>query len=93
MDLLPRLARAALRSPWCPMAVWVDGMRVYFPSSQETSPFLSARASTRPPPDLERFLRVAHLQAVEIFTLSETPARYQATGSACGTILLWTRIR
>ena len=80
---------------WCPMAIWVDGVRVFAPGSEETSPL-----RTRPPdpnaptapPDFRQW-KVHDFQAVEVYTAAQTPARFQATGSSCGTILLWSRIR
>lgn len=85
-------------SRWCPMAIWLDGVRVYAPNSQDTSPFASPPSASRlermhnPPPDMDQF-KVAELQAVEVYSLSETPMRFQTTGSSCGTLLLWTRIK
>lgn len=68
----------------CPMAVWLDGIRIYAPN---------ALGGSEPPPDLDRW-EPTDFQTVEVYPgPSETPTQYQTTGSACGTILLWTRIR
>jgi len=63
----------------CFMSVYVDGARYYSPEMNEV------------PPDLDR-LNVLTLEAVEIYrSPAEVPVEYNATGSACGLILLWTR--
>jgi len=78
--------------PVCPMAIWVDGLRVYAPSSQLTSPFGTSRMTELDAYDLDQH-GVFEIQAVEVYSVSQTPARYQTTGSGCGTVLLWTRRR
>jgi hypothetical protein len=69
----------------CPMAIWVDGIRVYEP-----------RAGSGPandPPDINQWT-VRGLEAMEIYRgPAETPAQLAGTGAQCGTIVLWTRKR
>lgn len=67
----------------CPMAVWLDGLRVFAPSST---------GGGIPPPDLSQW-SVRELEAVEVYSLAQTPARFAGTGASCGTVLLWTRRR
>jgi hypothetical protein len=38
-------------------------------------------------------LRVSEYQAVESYSGSQIPMQYNATGSACGVLLFWTRER
>jgi len=84
-----RLIALGRSGTWCPMAIWVNGIRVYAPSSEETNPFRRTLA-----PGENAFLdnwHVTDLQLVEVYNVADTPSRFQATGSSCGTILLWTR--
>ena len=74
------LDRSCPAVPLCYMAVWVDGIRVFAPGMGQ------------PPPDLSRY-RVADLVGVEVYAgAAETPLELNATGSSCGTIVLWTRM-
>ena len=62
----------------CYLSVYLDGIRVWAPGNKE-------------PPNLDDF-QLASLQAIEMYRgPSELPTQYQATGSACGAILLWSR--
>jgi hypothetical protein len=64
----------------CPMAVWLDGVRIYQPG-QGT------------PPSIDDW-PVAQLDAIEIYRgAAETPGDLGGTGASCGTIVLWTRRR
>lgn len=59
-------------------AIVLDGARFWVPGSGE-------------PPDINQFT-VQGIQAIEIYRgPAETPIQYQATNSACGVLLLWTR--
>ncbi len=63
----------------CYMAIYLDGIRVWAPGLPD-------------PPDLNR-LRTNMYEGVEIYRgPSELPTRYAGTGSACGAVLLWTRV-
>ncbi len=62
----------------CYVSVYLDGVRIW-------------TAGTREPPNVDDF-PVVSLQAIELYRgPSELPTQYQATGSACGAVLLWSR--
>jgi hypothetical protein len=64
----------------CPMAIWVDGLKLYAPG-----------ARLGPIPDLNDY-PVSQLEGVEIYgSEAETPAELGGQGAGCGTIVLWTR--
>jgi hypothetical protein len=64
----------------CPMAVWVDGIKIYAPG-----------ARMGPIPDLNDY-PISELEGVEIYGgEAETPAELGGRGAGCGTIVLWTR--
>jgi hypothetical protein len=102
----PRTGRSLAmgRGASCPMAIWLNGHLVYRPSMQETSPDPSARILQRggavraqpgdqqAPPDLDQW-KVSDLEAVEVYSVAQTPIQYAITGGGCGTILLWTRVK
>ena len=68
----------------CYAQVYLDGIRVYAPG-QLTG---DKRGFS-----IDQF-RVSDVQAIEIYKgAASTPAQFNATGSACGTIVLWTRER
>ena len=68
----------------CPATLYVDGIRVY-DSSIDPDPKLI--------PDLSR-MSTRDYAAVEYYAGGATiPARYNATSSGCGVLLLWTRER
>jgi hypothetical protein len=63
----------------CYVSVFLDGISLYTTGSIE-------------PIDLNQFA-VNGLEAIELYRgPSETPIQYQGTGSACGALLLWTRV-
>jgi hypothetical protein len=63
----------------CYYQLIVDGSRVY---SYD-------RSTTTLPPDINEFL-VDQIEAVEVYAGgAQTPAKYNATGSACGTVVIW----
>jgi hypothetical protein len=63
----------------CYLSIYVDGVRVWAPGQAE-------------PPNVDQVASIVSLEAIEIYRgPSETPIMYQNTGSACGTVLLWTR--
>ncbi len=65
---------------FCPLAVYVDGALLWSPGMGEL------------PPDMAPIM-ARQLEAVEVYRgPSETPIEYQATGSSCGVLLLWTRL-
>lgn len=83
----------------CPMAIWVDGLRLYAPDASSAGVFTRRIARTpidtgsNAPPNIDQW-SVADLQAVEVFAgPAQTPPQFQVTGSTCGTILLWSRGR
>jgi hypothetical protein len=64
----------------CPMAIWVDGLKIYAPGERRG-----------PIPDLNDY-PIAQLEGVEIYGgEAETPAELGGRGAGCGTIVLWTR--
>jgi len=69
----------------CWMQVIVDGMAVYKPEYQ-----FPPRAL--PPPDLSREYVVSEIEKMEVYTSAAgTPAEFNSTSAACGTIVIWTR--
>ena len=65
---------------FCPLAVYVDGALLWSPGMTEL------------PPDIAPIM-ARELEAVEVYRgPSETPVEYQGTGSACGVLMLWTRV-
>ena len=63
----------------CPMAIWLDGVRIYFPGSGF------------PTQDIDQFT-VQNLEGIEIYAgPAETPGELGGTGAGCGTLVLWTR--
>jgi hypothetical protein len=68
------------RDEYCWMSVIWDGHPLYW-SGSGTSP-----------PDLGRLMRVADLEAIEIYrSAGEAPTEYSGASGACGVILLWSR--
>lgn len=65
----------------CPMAVWLDGTRIFVPGSGMPAPSIDD-------------IPVAQLEAIEVYRgAAETPAELGGLGAACGTVVLWTRRR
>jgi outer membrane receptor for monomeric catechols len=78
------LANKERKDTRCFAQIYLDGIRVYAPG-QNTG---DSRGFS-----IDQFM-VLHLQAIEIYKgPGSTPAQYNSTGSACGTVLLWTRDR
>ncbi|MGE0441327.1 MAG: carboxypeptidase-like regulatory domain-containing protein [Gemmatimonadales bacterium] len=87
----------------CAMAIWVDGLRVYAGEAQKLSANSVGRlrpnsglstggAADDGPPNIDKW-RAEEITAMEIYVgPGRTPIQYQMTGSACGTILIWTRM-
>ncbi len=74
----------ALGRGGCPMAIWVDGLRIWAPTTL---------GQPTPPPDLDQW-QPADLQVVEVYVgTARTPMEFQVTGSACGSLVIWTRHR
>ncbi len=81
----------SLSGPGCPMAIWVDGVRVWEPRAGTRSSAVPNPALD--PPDINQWA-VNGLEAIEVYRgASETPPQLGGTGAACGTIVLWTRKR
>lgn len=83
----------------CPMAIWVDGMRVYAPNAIEAGEFTKTTGAfardtaMNPTPDLDHW-SVADLATVLIYAGGvQVPSQWQVTGASCGTIVLRTRRR
>lgn len=69
----------------CWMQVIVDGMAVYKPEDQFPPRSL-------PPPDFSREYVVSEIEAMEVYaSAAGTPAEFNSTSAACGTIVIWTR--
>ena len=63
----------------CFMSVYLDGA-LYYSASMPGAPF-----------DMSRF-PIHQLQGVEVYrSAAEMPVEYNATGSLCGVVLLWTK--
>lgn len=79
----------------CPMAIWLNGVLVYRPDMATTSAFRRGRIPREEqggPPSVDHWL-TGDLEAVEVYSVAETPIQYAVTGGGCGTMLLWTRSR
>ncbi|MDZ4675756.1 MAG: carboxypeptidase-like regulatory domain-containing protein [Gemmatimonadota bacterium] len=76
----------------CFLAVWLDGMVLWEPGNYYRDPSNPLKGwQGEPPPDLDRFRTVA-LEAVEVYTVAQTPAQYRGSlSNICGVVLLWTR--
>lgn len=76
--------KGAVGEPYCSLPaacyaqVFVDGIRIYSFDPRIT------------PPNLDDF-KLQDVEAIEVFRGAETPQQYNATGSACGTVLVWLR--
>ena len=63
----------------CYYSVYLDGVRLWVSGSKE-------------PIDINQFA-VNGLEGIELYRgPAETPIQYQGTGSACGVVMLWTRV-
>lgn len=63
----------------CPMAIWLDGVRIYFPGSGS------------PTQDIDQFT-VQNIEGIEVYPgPAETPGELGGTGAGCGTLVIWTR--
>jgi Carboxypeptidase regulatory-like domain/TonB-dependent Receptor Plug Domain len=63
----------------CPMAIWLDGQRIYYPGSPMGTL------------DIDQFT-IQNLEAVEVYAgPAETPSELGGTGAGCGTLVLWSR--
>ncbi len=78
--------RAFCAASTCPVALFVDGLAVFNPAVTKLSP----RDET---PDLNGYT-TADFSGIEFYAGGATiPPRFNATGSSCGVLLLWTRDR
>lgn len=76
----------------CPMSIMVDGAMIYRSTGVQIHTKQIAPEPLAPPPDLNAFLGVADLQAIEIYRrASEVPVEFGGRNTACGVIVLWTR--
>jgi len=63
----------------CPMAIWLDGQRIYYPGSPMGTL------------DINQFT-IANLEGIEVYAgPAETPGELGGTGAGCGTLVLWSR--
>ena len=76
----------------CFLAVWLDGVLLWEPSNYYRDPSNPLKGwQGEPPPDLDRF-RTITLEAIEVYTVAQSPAQYRGgLSNMCGVILLWTR--
>jgi hypothetical protein len=63
----------------CPVTIYLDGALFYM-----SQPGVN-------PPDVRNMLASDYAGAEYYVSAAETPAEYNATGSGCGTLVLWTR--
>lgn len=76
----------------CPMSIIVDGAVIYRSTGVQIHTKQTAPVPLAPPPDLNAFLGVADLQAIEIYRrASEVPVEFGGRNTACGVIVFWTR--
>jgi hypothetical protein len=69
----------------CLFSVYQDGIEIYHQSEP------NERIPQQPPVDLRQLLS-QEFEAIEVYVgLGQIPAEYNATGSMCGLILLWSR--
>ena len=66
-------------APACYMSIYLDGARIWVWGNSEI-------------PDIDQLISVNGVEGIEAYRgPSELPVQFQATGSACGAVLLWTR--
>lgn len=69
----------------CEMSVYIDGVWMGGGGAPGT-------ASSKAPPDLNREIEMAQVQAIEVYRgAAEVPVEYGGTRGACGVVLVWTR--
>ena len=69
----------------CLMSIYIDGVWMGGGGAPGT-------ASSKAPPDLNRELEMAQVQAIEVYRgAAEVPVEYGGTRGACGVVLVWTR--
>ena len=65
--------------PACYSAVWIDGLRVYYPAADKSLFNINSLS-----PDM--------IQGIEYYPSSATtPTQYAGLGANCGTLLIWTK--
>jgi len=75
----------------CAMSVLIDGTTIYRSTGVEMKGEPS-NVPSAPPPDLNAFMGVPDLQAVEIYRRpSEVPMEFGGRNTGCGVVVLWTR--
>lgn len=78
----PALLNCKGQGSVCPVTLYIDGVLVY-----------TASGGLMDAPDMRQF-DIRHYAGVEFYAGgATTPARYNATSSGCGVLLLWTRER
>ncbi|NOT08537.1 MAG: hypothetical protein HOP28_10070 [Gemmatimonadales bacterium] len=94
----PIVGALAIGTPFafCPYAIVLDGKAIYKGTGEGmVGRNFDSRSIGNPstiPPDLNTFIGVASLKAVEVYSgPGETPGEYASLGSQCGVIVLWTR--
>jgi hypothetical protein len=76
----------------CPMSLMVDGALLYRSVGIQMHTKESVPGPREMPPDLNSFLGLSDLQAVEIYRrASEVPLEFGGRTAVCGIIVLWTR--
>ena len=69
----------------CEMSIYIDGVWMGGGGAPGTE-------SSRTPPDLNREVEMAQVQAIEVYRgAAEVPVEYGGTRGACGVVLVWTR--
>lgn len=64
----------------CYYQVYLDGMRLYSYDRHSV------------PPDIDRIVDLSVIGGIEVYgSGARTPAQYNGTGAACGTIVIWTK--
>lgn len=67
--------------PACYVQLYVDGVRVFAPGTNE------------PPPDINEW-RTTDVEGVEYYSgIQDTPPEYAGFGAVCGTLALWLRVQ
>ena len=65
--------------PVCYMTIYLDGVRIWAWGQSEI-------------PDIDQVIAVNEVEGIEVYNgPAELPMQFQATGSACGAVLLWSR--
>lgn len=77
----------------CHMAIWIDGINVYTPTTETGTPQArrqNPELRAAPSVDLDA-IPTTNLAAVEVYRATQIPAQFRTGGSACGAILVWNK--